>query len=441
MKNMPARIYAPGEVPAYSNYGAVLAGYIVQRVSGEPFAHYVQRHIIDPLAMHETSALQPLPGALAPWMARGYVRAGEAARPFEFMRAPAGGVSATAHDMGRFMMAQLNGGSLEGQRILSSAATAEMLTPGTHWPDHGNAMALGWLDLVDGAHTVGHDGATLYFQSILNLYPGSDAGLFVALNSRGAHPGATLARIVRALNRRLPAPPLVAEPAVQAACPAGVDGAYLPTRRSETGMSYAAAFAMQWRVSCSGGRLHVAGAGMDSGAWRPVAPLAWRADDGSRINLRMAGDGRWEAEDGNPVNHYQQARWYQDARLLALEAAFGLLALTLWTVQGLWSDWRSRGQAAIPRNGVLPAVMLVLLVAAGGLFATAVLRTDWVLHAWFDATLQVFQLAGWICVIGLAVWLRPGHPRSAWGWMGWLGAALLASLAWRLNLLAIVPCY
>ena len=33
----PNRIYPPGEVPAYSNYGAALAGYIVQRTSGEPF--------------------------------------------------------------------------------------------------------------------------------------------------------------------------------------------------------------------------------------------------------------------------------------------------------------------------------------------------------------------------------------------------------------------
>ena len=33
----PTRVFDPGTTPAYSNYGAVLAGYIVQRVSGEPF--------------------------------------------------------------------------------------------------------------------------------------------------------------------------------------------------------------------------------------------------------------------------------------------------------------------------------------------------------------------------------------------------------------------
>ncbi|KAF1017445.1 MAG: Protein flp [Stenotrophomonas maltophilia] len=34
---VPAQIYAPGTVPAYSNYGTSLAGYIVERVSGQPF--------------------------------------------------------------------------------------------------------------------------------------------------------------------------------------------------------------------------------------------------------------------------------------------------------------------------------------------------------------------------------------------------------------------
>ncbi|MBL6853578.1 MAG: beta-lactamase family protein, partial [Alphaproteobacteria bacterium] len=45
MEDIPARSYPPGEVPAYSNYGATLAGYIVARVSGEKFEDYIQRHI------------------------------------------------------------------------------------------------------------------------------------------------------------------------------------------------------------------------------------------------------------------------------------------------------------------------------------------------------------------------------------------------------------
>ena len=43
---VPNRIYAPGTTPAYSNYGASLAGYIVQRTSGEPFDAYLEHHIV-----------------------------------------------------------------------------------------------------------------------------------------------------------------------------------------------------------------------------------------------------------------------------------------------------------------------------------------------------------------------------------------------------------
>ena len=48
---VPPRIFAPDEGPGYSNYGASLAGYIVQRVSGEKFEAYVEQHIFAPLGM------------------------------------------------------------------------------------------------------------------------------------------------------------------------------------------------------------------------------------------------------------------------------------------------------------------------------------------------------------------------------------------------------
>ena len=64
--NIPPRIFAPGEVPAYSNYGAAVAGYIVQRVSGEKFEDYVRKHIFMPLDMQDASFSQPLePNLLA----------------------------------------------------------------------------------------------------------------------------------------------------------------------------------------------------------------------------------------------------------------------------------------------------------------------------------------------------------------------------------------
>src|SRR5918995_5620844 len=61
ISHMPARVRPPGDVAAYSDYGASLAGYIVARVSGEPYDQYIQDHILSPLGMVHTTAQAPIP--------------------------------------------------------------------------------------------------------------------------------------------------------------------------------------------------------------------------------------------------------------------------------------------------------------------------------------------------------------------------------------------
>ena len=51
VSHMHARVRPPGDSPAYSNYNAMLAGYIVARVSGQPYDEYIQDHILNPLGM------------------------------------------------------------------------------------------------------------------------------------------------------------------------------------------------------------------------------------------------------------------------------------------------------------------------------------------------------------------------------------------------------
>jgi CubicO group peptidase (beta-lactamase class C family) len=109
----PERIYPPGEVPAYSNYGATLAGYIVQRVSGEPYDDYIDRHVFEPLGMANTTTRQPLPARFAPRMSKGYMLGSGSAEPYELVGpSPAGAAAATGADMARFMIAYLQEGQL-----------------------------------------------------------------------------------------------------------------------------------------------------------------------------------------------------------------------------------------------------------------------------------------------------------------------------------------
>src|SRR5204863_8776826 len=95
--HLPNRIFAPGTVPAYSNYGAGLAGYIVQRVSGQPFDQYVKQAIFDPLKMPHSTFQQPLPDDLKQFMSQGYNRASDGSKQFEIVQpAPAGALANSA---------------------------------------------------------------------------------------------------------------------------------------------------------------------------------------------------------------------------------------------------------------------------------------------------------------------------------------------------------
>ncbi len=115
-KNIPTRVREPGVETSYSNYGTALAGYIVERVSGEPFPDYVERHIFKPLGMNYTTFREPLPPELQPNRAIGYdfVDGRFVSKPFEHYHniMPAGAASSTAEDMARFMIAHLQQGRL-----------------------------------------------------------------------------------------------------------------------------------------------------------------------------------------------------------------------------------------------------------------------------------------------------------------------------------------
>jgi len=113
-------LFAPGEVPAYSNYGAALAGYIVERVSREPFERYIERHILAPLGMAHSSFYQPLPEQFAASVSNGYRVASEPPGRYEqIVTRPAGSATTTAADMARFMLVHLQQGRFDDAQLLA----------------------------------------------------------------------------------------------------------------------------------------------------------------------------------------------------------------------------------------------------------------------------------------------------------------------------------
>lgn len=183
-QRLPKRIYPTGEVSAYSNYGTALAGYIVERIAGESFEAYADRHILVPLGMERSTFRQPLPPELAGDLARGYgfhnsqyIRG-----DFEFIVGyPVGSMSATATDMAAFMIAHLQEGQYGDTAILQPATAQEMHRRQYTADPRLHGMVYGfWERRVNGRRIIFHNGDTFLYHAALYLLPEENLGIFVA---------------------------------------------------------------------------------------------------------------------------------------------------------------------------------------------------------------------------------------------------------------------
>ncbi|TGX53161.1 class A beta-lactamase-related serine hydrolase [Sphingomonas gei] len=297
--HIPKRLWPAGTEVSYSNYGAALAGYIVEQVSGEPFPDYVERHIFKPLDMHSSTFREPLPAALAPRMATGYgFKEGRfEAKPFELfsMIMPAGSGTSSGPDMNRFMMAMLNGGALGKARILKPESVKLLMRDSRANAPDLPGMAHGFFVVREaGPRLVGHGGNTGDFHSNMILAPEAGLGFFISeTGGQGSYGGRT--ELTEALIGRL----FPQTPMPRVAAPAGEKlplGAYRGNRRDysrpidpERDLKVAAAGANAVTVLNDGRTTY----------WERVGPMLFEQVTGARAGgpyerLRFYGEvGRW----------------------------------------------------------------------------------------------------------------------------------------------------
>lgn len=355
--HLPARIYPPGTMPAYSNYATGLAGYVVERVSGEPFADYIQHHIFDPLGMEHATFLQPLPESMQSAMSGGYknVADGEPGY-FEIIpSSPAGALSLTGADMALFMNAHLNNGA-----GLMSPETARQMheTVDQQFPVV-NSMLLGFYqENYAGQRIIAHGGDTQFFHSNLSLLMDQNVGVYISLNSGGSgSPVASLLRwefmeqfVNRYYPRATPRPEQVALPTAQEHGAALV-GDYESARRAETSPLLVAYFLGQTTVAMlPNGDLVGPGLPAVNGTpmhWREVEPWIWQAvGSEERMSARVDENGNVTAIAFEPLAFAipsTRAPAYRAKSLLMplFSVALGVLFLTMlsWPVRALarWS--------------------------------------------------------------------------------------------------------
>src|SRR5215203_6385035 len=196
ISNMPARVRPPGDIAGYSNYNAMLAGYIVARVSGEPYHQYIQEHILNPLGMVHSTPQSPIPPDLRAHSSVGYTYEDGDFQAFPDYTAqpaalPSGAHQASVTDMARFMIAHLQGGrysdaNIAEARILSKSTMQQMHST-LYTPDPRLlGTAYGFFDFSDnGQWTLGHSGGSDPIFTLLLLLPDQNLDVFVAYNSQG----------------------------------------------------------------------------------------------------------------------------------------------------------------------------------------------------------------------------------------------------------------
>jgi len=450
---IPARIYPPGTVPAYSNYGASLAGYIAARAVGMQFEQYIEEHIFKPLKMEHSTFRQPVPDGLREHLSNSYATASsQKPVPFEFgSDAPAGALSATAPDMAQFMMAHLNGGLLPGgddaNRILKPETT-ELMHSVANRPAPGvDAMAHGFYEQSrNGVHAIAHGGDLTAFHSELVLIPSAKVGLFVSFNSSGKANSVYKLRTAlyeAFMDRYFPRQTPLQDPPAPAdlkAHAAAVAGAYEASRRAEKNLfSFFYMFGQSAATANEDGTIQVGGlTGLndEEKKFREVEPWLWR-EVGSEMRLAATHDEQGKVvslvPDGyGPIIVFQRPpawrdkRWLQPAVVVA--GSVIVLALLIRVIAPLRRRF-ARSAATAPATVVDPnrrrSLVAILLCFAFIALAVSVLlmfssASFWVISSdarWFVRLLQLSALAAVIgavisVIAAVDTWRAPARKLS-----------------------------
>ena len=440
--HLPAQIFAPGAVPAYSNYATTVAAYVVQRVSGRPFDDYVDEHFFNPLNMTRATFRQPLPESLKPFMSNGYDLGSGKPKPFEYVEvAPAGSLSASAESMAHWMIMHLQNGHYGDVQILKPETAAQMHARQEGWPPGMNAMALGFYEQNRNGHRIiAHGGDTEFFHSNLLLILDANVGLFVSYNSAGRpdHGDARGDLFEKFMNRYFPAAS-ENEPATSTAAQdaRSVAGSYKISRRFETNLLALTTMLNEAKFVADPKDNTIYFEGFfkkENGQprhFREVGPMHFRSLDGpEKVTFIKDGSGRRVAYIDYPFMVFQEVDGALDRQMfnyIAIGFAVAVIALTilLWPIAAILRKHYGRPLTLAPgarkwRRWVkivciidvafLTGLLLVMneLEKPGGLGA----RGDLELHLW-----QVVGVLGGIgALIAIVAALKSWADAQQWIW-------------------------
>jgi CubicO group peptidase (beta-lactamase class C family) len=471
----PVRIFKAGSTPAYSNYATALAGYIVERVSGQPFDDYIETHLFKPLEMSHATFRQPLPAALEADMSKGYALGSQPPKPYEIViAAPAGSLAASGVDMAHFMIAHLEGGEYHGARVLGPETLKIMHETPTDMIPPLNRMMLGFYEQnYNGHRIISHGGDTVYMHSYLHLLLDDHVGLFVSVNSQGRDGAAGAIRgalFDDFLARYFPGTPDVHSVDAKTAAEHAklMAGYYESSRRAETSFMSISGFAGPFKVSVGkDGLLTTPSFKGRSGApryYREVEPFVWRdVNSGWRLAAKVV-DGhvqRFSVDEISPFMVFEPSPWWRSASWLVpgVCIAFAALLLTtlLWPVaaivrrrNSLKLDLVGRDERGRVLSRVAAVAVTLVSLAWLALFMSISSRTA-MLGPSLDPWLFLLHLLSILSYVGGAIALvwaaaiawtgRRPWPGRVWTSVLAVSAVVMFWMAWVYHLMSFTSRY
>lgn len=346
---IPDRIRPPGELAAYNNFDFVLAGRLVEVVSGKNYADYLTDHVFAPLGMESTTAAQPHPEQLESALATSYRPDGDSqavTAGHESPATPAGAdMITTSSDMARFMIAQLRRDPRSGPGV-ADLLHKEQFTPDTRIPGMGYAFE---HRPQHGQTVLFKDGDLPGTHSSLALLPESDIGIYVVYNGDGKNQAAfwggkeLINTIVdRYFSASAPRDARMNAPEVLRGDVSVYAGEYEATTTSKTSFMQVSSLTAPVTVETTGdGQVSTSGLSEDPSVttqkWTQVQPGLFTSEDGSETIA--FGDSGELVSSQTPYAAYVELDWHQSPRLhlfvVSVAALLLIIAFFLIPIQAL----------------------------------------------------------------------------------------------------------
>lgn len=164
-----------------------ILGFLIERVSGQTYADYMQQHVFAPLAMHHSFTAEA--AAKQAGLAQGHYWLFGMPRPMNYpydaAQMPAGFLIASAEDLAHFLLAQLNGGRFANKALLSPQGITAMQAPGVAVEQSQDTYGLGWRTTTrGGVPVIAHPGDHPNVHTLLFMEPASRRGAVLLINGQ-----------------------------------------------------------------------------------------------------------------------------------------------------------------------------------------------------------------------------------------------------------------